>query len=82
MDVRGDSKRIVQMLLNAAVEQGDLRINYPIDLGKIVQELGLKNENYCRICFLYLSDKRFLTLYKDAGYIQIHAAAVDFRAEP
>lgn len=82
MDIREDSKKIVQMLLTAAVEQGDLRINFRIDYSKIAQDLGWASENYCRICFLYLVDKHILTPYKDAGYIQLYAAAVDFLDEP
>lgn len=82
MDIREDSKKIVQMLLNIAVEQGDLKINFPINYRKITQDLGWASENYCRICFLYLADKRILTPYKDAGIVQLHASAVDFLAEP
>ena len=82
MDIRGDSKRIVQMLLNVAVEQGDFRIDFQIDFPKIAQELRLESENYCRICFLYLANKGIITPYKEAGCIQIiPAAAVDFIAE-
>lgn len=81
MDIRGDSKRIVQMLLNAAVEQGKFDIDFQINYSEIAQELGLKNENYCRICFLYLADKGILVPYKQAGCVHLHAAAVDFLAE-
>lgn len=81
MGIREDAKKIVQMLLNAAVAQGDLRINFHIDFDKIAQDLGLTSANYCKICFLYLADKRILTPYKGAGTIQLHAAAVDFLSE-
>lgn len=81
MDIRSDSKKIVQMLLNVAVEQGNFRIDFQIDFGEITQELGLKSENYCRICFLYLADKGILAPYREAGCIQLHASAVDFLAE-
>lgn len=81
MDIRGDAKKIVQMLLTAAVEQGNLRINFPIEFDKIAQELELKNAKYCRLCFMYLSDKGLIEPNRAAGCIQLHASAVDFLAD-
>lgn len=81
MDIRGDAKKIVQMLLTAAVERGNLRFDFTIDFDKIAQDLGLKDAKYCRVCFMYLSDKGLIVPNRAAGHIQICAAAVDFLAE-
>ena len=84
MSIREDSKKIVQTLLNTAVEQGDLRIDYQVNWNQMAHELGLASANYCKICFMYLSDKGCFTPHKvctEGGVIQIHAAAIDFLEE-
>lgn len=81
MDIREDSKKIIRMLLTTAVNQGNLMIDFTIDFGKIAQELELKDANYCRVCFMYLSGKDLIALNKARGYVHINAAAIDFLAE-
>lgn len=78
MNIRKDSKKIVQMLLECAVQQEDLFIDFEIDYDRIAADLGLESASYCKICFMYLANSGFLIPYKEAGRIEIRVSAVDF----
>lgn len=87
MDIRNDSKKIIQFFLLKVIERGDLIEPIVFQYGDLAKELELESEKYCRVCCQYLCERGYIGLHscrdrsnpqsKDMQMI-LGAAAIDF----
>ncbi len=90
MNIREDSKKIVQHFLEKAIEYGDFDLsstNDTFSYNSLAETLGLESGRYCRVCCLYLRGQSHIVtfakkeddnIYNVRRSIRLLSSAVDF----
>ncbi len=91
MNIREDSKKIIDYVLPEVIKRGRLSGYLPIRKSDLIKNCGLPSINYLDICLDYLYDKGLVNTCKpdkeiddnnDTFQITISAAAIDFLEAP
>lgn len=91
MNIREDSKKIIQFFLKQAIKCGDLRREFLFQYDDLSVKMNLQDGNYCRVCCQYLNELGYIHLYSCASEsnpdckdmeIRIEARAIDFLESP
>lgn len=76
-----DSKKIIKYLLDQVLSRGNLYEDFHVNYDALSEQLDLKNENYCHVCFQYLAEHNYIFVI-DGDYsgssVRLTAYGIDF----
>lgn len=80
MNIKQDSKKIVQHILNHIVKYGLWEAAIPLHYNELVESLNMETENYCKICVSYLVEKGYIKnkIVNGNSIFSITASGIDF----
>lgn len=80
MKIREESKKIVQYLLDEAINHGNLHREIVLKNEDLAKNLGFESTEHLKVCIQYLSEKEIVAVSKvnNERRMSLTANAIDF----